>query len=96
MPVKSLSEDQKTVIAHYFVTKTATISELAKLYSRSTRTIYRALEERGIDTGVKKRVPQTKPVPMTQVIFTRPSLWQRIKNWFGYSYTSQTQGNHRS
>ena len=62
MTVKSLSSMDKMYIIDAFLAKTKTLNELALIYSRSRRTIIRAIEEHGFDPGVKHRVPKAPSV----------------------------------
>lgn len=58
MTVICLSDNEKADIAYLFVQLKAPATELAEQYAVSRRTIIRALEEQGIDPGVKHRTPK--------------------------------------
>ena len=89
MTVKSLSEDQKDRIVAFFTYRTtiysqpksAVINEMAILYERHRRTIIRALEERGVDPGVKTRIkkePEQGHLPMAIRIRTKTPWYRRL------------------
>lgn len=90
MTVRSLSTPAKLVIAQAFTQRNRTINELAAFYGKSRRTIIRALEEQGIDPGIKKRGPR-KPkegvltFPNRPVVgYTAPwyrRVYNKIYNW---------------
>ena len=68
MTVKSLTDTEKTAIAVYWTGRQFTVTELAKLYNRSRRTIIRALEEYGYNPVT----PRKKPLPIVVAPDTTP------------------------
>lgn len=86
MTVKSLSPTAKDQITNLFLQKAMTLTQLAHFYDRSRRTIIRALEERGVDPGVKtrkKRAP-VQPIqifPFPIVLPTTPISTKSKPRW---------------
>lgn len=93
MTVKSLSDMQKIEIGDLYLFRSYSIQQLATIYKRSSRTIIRALEERGCYT-IKKRVrkPKPSPAPVPVVIPTKTSWWKRIFSNMKFTYTGRGEG----
>lgn len=78
MTVKSLSETQKDYIVSTFLNQVHSINDLATMYKRHRRTIIRALEERGVDPGVKHRTPKPRAViPQPNMVIRTRTPWYR-------------------
>ena len=89
MTVRSLNETQKGQIADLYFAGHYTVPELAALYERSSRTINRALEEKGC-SPVKHRKPKPAPVPV--VIPTKTPWWKRIFSNMTFTYVGRWPG----
>lgn len=97
MTVRILTDIQKSVIADMYVHGKVPVTDLARSYKCSPRTIKRALEERGVEpTWKRKPKAQAHPVslsmnpgfPMyqTQTVLDLKQInlpvWSRVKAYF--------------
>lgn len=94
MTVRSLNYGEILSIAYAFKHEKTSITELATHYQRSRRTIIRALEDQGVDPGIKRRKPVAKPVPVVlpKPIPTKTPWWKRFFQNMGFIYTGRWPG----
>lgn len=83
MTVKSLTLNQKKMIAEDHVLGFATIDQQVVLWNRSRRTIIRVLEEAGCTDVVKRRVKRAT----TMTIPTKTPWWKKVFEWVFPKYT---------
>ena len=77
MTVRSLNDEQKASVAFAF-SHGVSITVLAEQHKKSRRTIIRALEDMGIEPGIKRRRRLPKPTPLPTVIPTKTPWWTRV------------------